>query len=166
MDFGAGEVRVSVSSEGERSYPLSPPSSGTGTTLGAIVSTAIHKDAAADQCSSSGTMVGIAGDELHRDQHAAAAANPYMACVREEHPYIACVHEEELRPRGCCSSSRKCDMMLAAAATFFIVIGMALGVGLDVGLRKGKSRGFLDASLTKLQDLQVGTGSDSHLDCM
>lgn len=137
MDFGAGEVRVSVSSEGERSYILSPPSSGTGTTLGAIVSTAIHKDAAADQCSSPGTMVGIAGDELPRDQHAAAAANPYMACVREEHPYMACVHEEEHRPPG---RSRKINMMLAAAATFLIVIGVALGVGVHFGLRKGKSK--------------------------
>jgi hypothetical protein len=135
--------------------------------LGAVASTAIHKDAAADQSSSSGAMIGIAGDALHRDQHAAAAANPCMACVREEHPYMACVHEGEHRPRGCCGRSRKTKMMLAASATFLIVLGVALGLGLHFGLQKGKASGVLGTNLYKATENVAcpwGRRSDLHLD--
>jgi hypothetical protein len=105
----------------------------------AVASTAICKDAAADQSGSSDVMIGIAGDALHgSSKHAAAAANPYLACVREDQPFMACVREEKRYPGGCSGWSRKTKMVLAAAATFLVVLGVALGVGLHFGMQKGK----------------------------
>jgi hypothetical protein len=90
--------------------------------FGAAASTAVHNET--DQGSSSVPLVGIAGCALHDSQH---EANPYLACVREEH-----------HPRRCCGQTRRTKLMLAAVATFIIVAGVALGLGLHYGLQKGK----------------------------
>jgi hypothetical protein len=102
-----------------------------------IASTAIYNHTA-DQGSSSHTMIGIAGDALHGDQHA-AADNQYLACVREDQPFVACVREEKRHPGACYGRGRNTKIMLAAAATFLVVLGVAVGVGLHFGLKKGES---------------------------
>jgi hypothetical protein len=91
----------------------------------AVVSTAIFKDTAAGQSSSSDTMIGIAGDALHGNQHAAAESSPFLACVHEE--------EEQRRPNRCCAKKRNTKLMLAAVATLLIVAGVVLGVGIHFG---------------------------------
>jgi hypothetical protein len=95
----------------------------------AVVSTAIFKDTAAGQSSSSDTMIGIAGDALHGNQHAAAESSPFLACVHEE---------EQRRPNRCCAKKRNTKLMLAAVATFLIVAGVVMGVGIHFGTQKGK----------------------------
>jgi hypothetical protein len=88
-------------------------------------STAVHRDA--DPLSS---FVDV-DNSMVRKHHAAATANPYLACVREEqHP-----------PRRCCSWTRQTKLMLAS---IIILVGAVLGLGLYVGLSKGK-RGPMDA---------------------
>lgn len=97
----------------------------------ADASTAVCKDAADPSSSADTCLVGIAGDALYPARH--AAANPYMACVRED-PTLACVHEG-LQPRR--GRAQKTKLMLAAVAAMIIVAGLALGLGLGLGLHKG-----------------------------
>lgn len=91
-------------------------------------STAVAKDAALPG-SSRDTVIGIAGDALHPSQHAAAAANPFMACVREE---------QQQPPRQGFMRGRKNRLLLVLLATTIVVVGVALGVGLQFGLSKGR----------------------------
>lgn len=103
----------------------------------AEASTAVFKDpTAADPSSSPDTMIGIAGDALHPNQHAAAAANPYMACDHEE-TFLACVHEGPNPVHY--ARSRKTKMILAAVAAMIIMAGLALGLGLGLHFGLNKS---------------------------
>jgi hypothetical protein len=51
---------------------------------------------------------------------------------------MACVHEEVPRPQGRCAKTHATKLRLAALATFLIIAGVALGVGIQFALQKGE----------------------------
>lgn len=73
-------------------------------------------------------MIGVARGSKGQHQTAPAAANPYLACVREE-PH---------HPRRCCSCYPSTKLMLVMLTTNIILAGAVLGLGLHLGLNKSE----------------------------
>jgi hypothetical protein len=90
--------------------------------------TAVDRNAAADLEACPSSMIGVAADSMY-EKHDAAAANPYMACVREE--------QHQPQPRRCCSGNPKRKLMLALVAGIILLGGAVLGMGIYFGVFRG-----------------------------
>lgn len=101
--------------------------------------------------SSKETCIGIAADSMPGQPHA-AAANPYLACVREQ-PYIQ---------HHCCKNKT----VLVLVAAIIILTGAVLGLGLYFGLAKGacefNKRTWVLQALA-IDTLQAATASEHGL---
>jgi hypothetical protein len=95
----------------------------------------------------SSSMIGVARGSKDQYQHAPAAANPYLACVREE-PH---------HPRRCCSCYPSTKLMLVMLTANIILAGAVLGLGLHLGRNKSEGETPGQGDLGPSNVAHVGT---------